>query len=156
MEVGQERLKTIAKEVRSKGVEVYRKKGKVLKRKIKDGKFQPMWNEVIKSNKHYFIINRENTLVRSFISGENTDLNTLLRFIEESIPVGLITSVEADNEKLIGQPFENKASELFDDFKLLVNFKIDNGTPLEEAVIEVLNIEPFDNFPELAKMIEND
>ena len=152
----QERLKTIAKEVRSKGVEVYRKKGKILKRKIKDGKFQPMWNEVIKSNRHYFMINRENTLVKSFISGKNTDLNTLLRFIEESIPVGLIASVEADNEKLIGQPFENKASELFDDFKLLVNIKVDNGTPLEEAIIEVLNIEPFDNFPELAKMIEDD
>ena len=151
-----ERLKTIAKDVRAKGVEVYRKKGKVLKRKLTKSKFEPMWNEVVKNEKYYFKINRSNSVIKSYVKGENNDLISLLKYIEESIPTSLIAATENNNELIIGRPFNDKASELLDGFKIIVNIKIREGLTKKQAINNALFIEPFDGFPELAEMIEND
>lgn len=152
----QERLRTIAKEVRAKGVEVYRKKGKILKRKITKTQFEPMWNEVVKNDKHHFKINRNNSVIKSFLKGDNNNLRDLLKYVEESIPTSLIAATENNNESIIGKPFNDKASELLEGFKMIVDIKMNEGLTKNEAINNTLFIEPFDAFPELAEMIEND
>ena len=115
-----------------------------------------MWNEVVRNEKHYFKINRSNSFINSYIKGENHDLISLLKFIEESIPTSLIAATENNNELIIGRPFNDKASELLDGFKMIVNIKIREGLTKKESINNALFIEPFDSFPELAEMIEND
>ena len=100
-----DQLKAYANKVRSQAVEVYRHKGKILQRKYASIQFQSFWHEKVRHGKRFYEINREHPYVQSVfnsINGKNVELNQLLRFIEETVPVPLITIKESEQPELQG------------------------------------------------------
>jgi hypothetical protein len=104
-----EQILALAKEVRNQAVEVYRYKGKVLKRKLASDEYFPFWEERARHGKRFYKINRRHPLLNELLSKSGDlkkDIEKVIQFIEETIPVPLITLQESENEKPYGQPFE--------------------------------------------------
>lgn len=151
-------LKAIASRVRAQAVEVYRHKGKVLQRKFTGFEFQHIWNEKVRHGKRFYEINREHPAIRMFLEampGQEKNLKELLCFIEETVPVPLITIREAEQPEIQCSPFEHVdqdpvrklMQQMFD--KLLATGKTD-----EQATGIILNIEPFNHFPQYLEILK--
>ncbi|MFW5871805.1 MAG: ATP-binding protein, partial [bacterium] len=73
----------------------------------------------------------------------------LISFIEETIPVPLITITESEEPESHGIPFENLEHELFvERMRSIFKSLTDNGKSKDEAIATLLSIEPFDRYPE--------
>ena len=81
----------------------------------------------------------------------------IIQFIEETIPVPLITLQESENDKPHGQPFEgidhNSMKETM--LKLFKNY-VENGFSMEKAKARILNTEPFNFYPEYLEFLSNE
>lgn len=146
-----DQLKAYANKVRSQAVEVYRHKGRVLQRKYATVQFQPFWQEKVRHGKRFYEINREHPYLKSLLdAGINkaSDLNHLLRFIEETVPVPLITIKESEQPELQGQPFEETDQEPVRlAMKKMYQNLTSGGKSEDQAKAIILNIEPFNLFP---------
>ncbi len=145
-------LKQIAGKVRSQAVEVYRHKGKILQRKYSTEEFHTIWNEKIRHGKRFYEINREHPFVKNILAKGDTgksDLSTLLKFIEETVPVSLITIRESEQPEIQGQPFEGIDHEpIRFAMKQMYNSLIAKGRTDEQAKGLILSIEPFNIYPQ--------
>ena len=152
-----EQIMALAKEVRNQAVEVYRHKGKVLKRKLSSDEYFPFWEERTRQGKRFYKINREHPLINELLSNSGDfkkDIEKVIRFIEETIPVPLITLQENENEKLHGQPFEGvDHNAIKETMQKLFNGFVSNGLSIEKAKARILNIEPFNFYPEYIEFI---
>lgn len=146
-----DQLKAYANKVRSQAVEVYRHKGKILQRKYAAVQFQSVWHEKIRQGKRFYEINREHALIKSILNSLNgniNELNQLLRFVEETVPVPLITIKESEQPELQGQPFEDTDQEpIRKTMKQMYDKMIADGKSVDQAKAIILNIEPFNLFP---------
>ena len=81
----------------------------------------------------------------------------MIQFIEETIPVPLITLQENENEKPHGQPFEgidhNAIKETMQ--KLYDGFVV-GGLSVEKAKARILNTEPYNFYPEYIEFLTNE
>lgn len=153
-----DQLKAYAGKVRMQAVEVYRHKGKVLQRKFAFTEFQPVWLEKIRHGKRFYEINREHPLIRSLfdkLNENSNEIKKLLRFVEETVPVPLITIQESENPEMQGQPFENTDHEpvktaMEQMFKKMVS----SGMEHQHAISIILNIEPFNHFPHFSEHLK--
>ncbi|PTX14725.1 histidine kinase/DNA gyrase B/HSP90-like ATPase [Pontibacter mucosus] len=145
-------LKAYASKVRAQAVEVYRHKGKVLQRKYASVEFQPVWVEKVRHGKRFYNINREHPLISQLLSGftgKAADLQRLLRLIEETVPVPLITIRESEQPDAQGQPFEGSSHEpVINLMKLMYQSFIAQGKTDEFAKMAILNMEPFNLYPQ--------
>jgi hypothetical protein len=152
-----DQLKAYASKVRSQAVEVYRHKGKILQRKYAAVQFQPVWHEKLRHGKRFYEINRDHPLIQTFITsinGKGNDLTQLLRFIEETVPVPLITIKESEQPELQGQPFEDADQETIRKAMKLMYDKLANeGRSDDQAKAIILNIEPFNLFPQFVEYL---
>jgi len=148
-------LKAYADSIRSQAVSVYRHKGKVLQRKYPSFKYIPVWIEKQRQGKRFYTINKEHPVIHDIIKEPSKkNINDLLKFIEETVPIPLITIKESENPESHGIPFENLQHEmLIDKLKNTLNTIIRNGKTKEEAAAIVLSIEPFDKYPEYVESI---
>lgn len=151
----QRQLKAYAQNIRNKAVKVYRHKGKVIQRKFESFKFQPIWVEKKRHNKRFYSINRNHPIIEEILKEPNkNNVNELLRFVEETVPVPLISIRESENPETTGYPFENLDNELlFIKMKKCFEKLVDSCNSKEEAVSSLLNIEPFDNYPQYIDQI---
>jgi Histidine kinase-, DNA gyrase B-, and HSP90-like ATPase len=152
-----DQLKAYANKVRSQAVEVYRHKGKVLQRKYSKIQFQPVWNEKIRHGKRFYEINKDHPIILSVMESLKKNLveiNQLLQLIQETVPVPLITIKESEQPELQGFPFEgiNHAS-IIEMMRLLYKSFIEQNKTDEEARSTILNIEPFNNYPQYIDQI---
>lgn len=151
-----DQLKAYASKVRSQAVEVYRHKGKVLQRKYAAVTFQPVWQEKVRHGKRFYAINRNHPVIESLITSSNgkaSELNQLFRFIEETVPVPLITIKESEEPELQGQPFDDADQEpVLKVMKQMFLKLTEDGRNNDQAIAIILNIEPFNLFPQF---IEN-
>jgi len=156
-----DQLKAYAGKVRSQAVEVYRHKGKSV-RPYPGQKFIPLWIEHKRGDKWFYKINREHPLIekigRHAKERPESALETLLKFIEETIPVKSIYIKEAEDPESQGKPFEGaKHDEIWVLMKNIFDSLMNQGKTLEEAKAVVINLEPFNHYPEyLATLTEND
>jgi hypothetical protein len=78
----------------------------------------------------------------------------LLRFIEETIPVKSIYIREAEEPEAQGKPFEGI---MHDDICLLMKSIFDSltkqGKTIEEAKAVIINLEPFNHYPEYLEIL---
>jgi len=155
-----EQILALAKEVRNQAVEVYRHKGKVLKRKLATDDYFPFWEERARHGKRFYKINRNHPLLNDLFikSGDlKNEIEKVIQFIEETIPVPLITLQESENEKPHGQPFEGiDHVAMKDTMRKLFNSFVEAGFSVEKAKARVLNTEPFNFYPEYIEFITND
>ena len=95
-------LESYAKAVESIGCEVYRHRGRIIKQKA-GTTFQSLWCEKKKDNKWFFVVNSDNNIIKQIksmaIDNPEKAINTLLCFIEETLPTKTIYINEAKGEE---------------------------------------------------------
>ncbi len=147
-----EAILSVAKEVRAQAVEVYRHKGKVVKRRLLQNEFYPLWEERTRHGKRFYKLNRNHPVIKELLEnadGFSSQLEKTFQFIEETVPVPLITLQENENEKPHGQPFEGKNHDAIRETIIaMYNNLISQGKSNEQAKSLIMNIEPFNFYPE--------
>ena len=155
-----EQILALAKEARNQAVEVYRHKGKVIKRKLASDEYFPFWEERARHGKRFYKINRNHPLINDLFSKSGDlkkEFEKVIQFIEETIPVPLITLQESENEKPHGQPFEGiDHNAIKETMKKLLNDFISRGLSIDKAKARILNTEPFNFYPEYIEFISNE
>lgn len=150
----------LAKEVRNQAVEVYRHKGKVLKRKLASDEYFPLWEERARHGKRFYKINRKHPLLNELLAKAGAlkkDIEGVIQFIEETIPVPLITLQESENEKPHGQPFEGiDHNAIKETMQKLFNGFVKSGLSIEKAKARILNTEPYNFYPEYIEFLINE
>jgi hypothetical protein len=155
-------IESIAKEARAKAVEVYRHRGKILKRIHAKDEYHPFWQEIRREAKRFYKINRAHPLVKDAFDNAGTSalkFEKLLKFIEETVPVPLIMVRENENVDDIqqGQPFEAETSKvLIQAINDIYKRFILDGLSDKEAKARLVNIEPFDSYPEFIERLTNE
>ncbi|PWJ57382.1 histidine kinase/DNA gyrase B/HSP90-like ATPase [Dyadobacter jejuensis] len=151
---------SLAKEVRNQAVEVYRHKGKVLKRKLASDEYFLFWEERARHGKRFYKINRNHPLITELysISGNlKYEIEKVIQFIEETVPVPLITLQESENEKPHGQPFEGvDPIAIKETMQRLFSGFVSSGLSIEKAKARILNTEPFNFYPEYIEFMAHE
>jgi hypothetical protein len=147
-----DQLRAYAGKVRSQAVEVYRHKGRTV-RQLPGQTFMPLWVEHKRGDKYFYKINRNHTLIEKIKQQAETDsdkaIETLIRFIEETIPTKSIYIKESEESEAIGKPFEGvNHNEIRKLMKQVYDSLIEQGKNDQEARAYILNLEPFNHYPE--------
>lgn len=145
-----EQIKAYALRVRAQAVEVYRHKGKSVKQ-IAGQKFVPLWVDHKRGDKWFYKINRENPILAKIKEQAKSDsdkaIETLLRFIEETIPSKSIYIKESEQPELQGSPFEDTNHVIIrTTMQAMFSNLHKQGKSEDEAKAIISNIEPFNNF----------
>ena len=148
-----EQLRSYALDVRNRGMEVYRHRGKILKKKA-GVNFQPLWLEKKKGNKWSFVVNRENQLIKELQEEAKINpvpaINKLFRIIEESIPTPTIYVKQSSEEELQKEPFSDMDISLVKDMLYQsYNNQLKAGLTSAQAKAVLKTIEPYNNYEEL-------
>jgi hypothetical protein len=155
-----EQILALAKEVRNQAVEVYRHKGKVLKRRLASDEYYPFWEERARHSKRFYKINRNHPLLNDLLSKSGDlkkEIEKVIQFIEETIPVPLITLQESENEKPHGQPFEGiDHNAIKETMQKLFNGFVASGLTIEKSKARILNTEPYNFYPEYIEFLTNE
>jgi len=149
-----EQLEAYAKSIRNIGIEVYKHRGKILKQRAGQD-FQPLWLEKKKDNIWSFIVNREHLMIQHLINQarEKPDqaIETLLQFIEESLPTSAIYIKKAeDKEEQEKTPFSDIDTKAI--IQLLIQLYsslLEKGNTVEQSKAMLRTIEPFNYYSEL-------
>lgn len=81
-------------------------------------------------------------------------IEMLLRFIEETIPVKSIYIKEAEESESQGKPFEGiKHEDIWSQMKEIYKTLINQGKSAEIAKAIIINLEPFNHYPEYLETI---
>ncbi len=152
-----DQLKAYAGKVRAQAVEVYRHKGKSVKR-LPGQTFVPLWLEHKRGDKWFYKINRENPVITKAIelaeAKPKQAIETLLRFLEETIPSKSIYIKEAEEPENQGQPFEGvNLEQMTSTIKLIFENLTSSGKSVETAKAILFNTEPFNHFPHLIDIL---
>jgi hypothetical protein len=155
-----EQLKAYSSKVRSQAVEVYRHKGRTVKQ-LPGQKFVPLWIDHKRGDKWFYKINREHPLIEKSIimaaSEPAKAVESLIRFIEETIPAKSIYIREASDEDAVGKPFEGIDQEpIRKTMKQMYDKLIGEGKSDELAKAIIFNIEPFNHFPHFLEFINSE
>jgi hypothetical protein len=155
-----EQLKAYSGLVRNQAVEVYKHRGKSV-RQLPGQKFVPLWLDRKRGDKWFYSINREHPVIENILtlagSQPQKAIETLLRFIEETIPAKSIYIREASDEDTLGEPFENiDQAPIIKVAGQMYTRLIHEGKTDEQAKAIILNIEPFNHFYHLAELINNE
>lgn len=152
-----ELLESYARTVRRQGLEVYKHRGRILKQKA-GASFQPLWLDKRKDGKWFFVVNRENEVISRVkeMAKTNPDsaIETLLRFVEESVPTNAVYANKVENEANQKDAFDG-----FDTDSLLLvaqslyNSKITSGMSPKEARESLKSIAPFNEYEDLIESI---
>lgn len=155
----QEDLRRIARITRERAAEVYRHRGKVLARKTSENDIF-VWNREMKHGRVTFRINREQPLVADLLKCSKEiqpKIEALLRLIEETIPVPLITLESSGQRDIHSTPFEgSSSSEVFEVIKqIYISFRR-QGISHTQALERLTTLEPFQFFKELIMSLDDD
>lgn len=155
-----DQIEQYAKKIRSAGEAVFRHRGKILKHRAGQD-FTPLWIDKTKEGKWFFLVNREHPLIKNIKELAKTEPNhaidTLLRFIEESIPTKAIyvketheETKDVDKQEIQKEPFSDIDINLIRQMLLqMFNNQINGGKTPEQAKALLKTIEPFNNFEDL-------
>lgn len=151
--VCREQLDSYARSVRAIGVEVYRHRGRILKQRAGQT-FQPLWLEKKKDSKWSFVVNREHLMIQNLKELAKTKpaqaIETLLKFVEETIPTKPIYINEAQGEESQKTPFSDVDTNLIQQMlKQMFDNQIAEGKTPEQAKALLKTIEPFNNYEDL-------
>lgn len=153
-----EQIKSYAKTVRNRGVEVFRHRGKILTTR-KQQEFQPFWVEKKQGQKISFIVNRDHLMIAELKHLAATEpekaIDYLLRFVEETIPSKSVFIRESEQVDT-PEPFEDTSLGIIKEMmKQIYNVQKNDGKTIEQIKSLLANMEPFNNFPELIETIED-
>jgi len=153
-----DQLKAYAVNVRSQAVEVYRHKGRSVKQ-LPGQKFIPLWIEHKRGDKWFYKINMNHPLIKHIrnlaLTEPDKAIETLIRFIEETVPSKSIYIKEAEDPEALGKPFEGIETETIrQTLKLIFDNLTKEGRTPEQAKSIILNIDPFNQFPHFLEFLD--
>lgn len=153
-----EQIKGYALAVRNRGVEVFRHRGKILTTR-KQQEFQPLWLEKRQGQKYSFIVNRNHLMIAELKQLAQTEpgraIEYLLRFVEETVPTKSVFIRESEQGET-AEAFEGTSLEIVKTMiRQIVDAQKASGKSIEQIKILLLNMEPFNNFPELIEIIDD-
>ena len=119
-------------------------------------KYQPLWQEKKKGDKWYFVVNREHSLISEIkkmaISDPDKAIDTLLKFVEETIPTKASFIKESEEAEKQAQPFDGVNKDLLVNMiKSIAETQHIEGKSKEQIISLLINMEPFARFPELVQ-----
>lgn len=155
----QDDLRRIARITRERATEVYRHRGKVLARKTSENDIF-VWNKEMKHGRVTFRVNREQPLIADLLQSSQeyrAKVEALLRLIEETIPVPLITLEISAHPDTQFAPFEGSpSSEVIEIIKqVYISFRR-RGNSHTQAIERLVTLEPFQHFKELVISLGDD
>ncbi len=147
----------IARVTRLRASEVYRNRGKILRRKHAL-KYELVWERRVRHNTTFFKINRNHPIVKDALALSLTSarkVKLLLELIENTVPLQAIIMENAENPDSFADEsswefrgtLEQRALDLFRAF-------MTEGLNAKAAYERVTAIEPFDRMPSVLAMIE--
>ena len=151
-------LSRIGERTRSEAKRIYSHRGaKLLPVEGKERVF--LWEQAAKHNQVFYRINRDHPLVKQVLSAcsDSPKLRALLRLIEETIPIPLITITDREKPDQTIGPFETaKESEILEVMRQVFFSLRANGLSRKDALLRLAHFEPFPRFPQLLQTIEED
>jgi hypothetical protein len=143
-------LRRIANYTRGEAIKIYRHRGKLLQRSLKS-EFTMLWEEKVRHGKRFYQVNRDHPLIREVMESlpsHKKRFNMLLRIIEETVPVPLITLNESEKPDAQGKPFEGEDKDLLELLTQVFKILLAKNGP-EQAKRLLMFMEPFNEYPEL-------
>ncbi|MCY7360425.1 MAG: hypothetical protein LH609_23800, partial [Rudanella sp.] len=120
---------------------------------------QELWLERKRHDKRHYEINREHPLVTAFLAkhpATGSSLNTLLKFVEETIPIRAIMIRENENPDEQAAPFEQANHEPLKQMaEAMFQAQLSRGKTPEEARALILSIHPFSLYPEYIESLSS-
>jgi len=144
-------LKRLARLTRDRASNIYRHRGKIISRNTKTD-FTYLWQQTVKHGKISYVINRDHPLVKSSLSSlkkKNNEFYSLLRMLEETIPIPMILLNYSEQPDNLKGPFEEvPPKELIIVLDESIKALSKQGLTLDEIKRRLLHMEPFDLYPE--------
>ena len=148
-------LARIGELARSMAKRVYSHRGaKLIPSEGQDRVF--LWEQTAKHNQVFYRINRDHPLVKQVRAGcdDAPKFNALLRLIEETIPVPLITITDREKPDQTIGPFEStKEAEILEVMRQVLASLHASGLSRKDAVLRLAHFEPFSRFPQLLQTL---
>jgi len=149
-------LLRIATTTRSRAVDVYRHRGKIM-RKPRQEVYVDLWDRKVRSGKLHYSLNRDHPAIAQVLDEapqHHLSIEVMLRLIEETVPTGMITIDHAERNDELGQPFENTDSKvLIDAGRRIMQMLRRQGLESGEAAGRLALIEPFQLRPEIVQIL---
>ena len=148
-------LRRIAKATRVRAVEVYRHRGKIIK-KTGSKELVPTWQQRVQHGKISYTVNRAHPAVVEALENPSApNIRNLLQIVEAAVPIPLIAIATSERPEEQASPFEgvstkhvsHLAIELYNSFRR----RGDNHVGARDRV---LTTDPFQYFPELVEVLD--
>jgi hypothetical protein len=148
-----ERLTDLAERVREDARGVFAHRGKYGPRDAILTKTERPWLSIVREKKRVYSINREHPSVQAVTAtfpSKIDEINTLLRILEETVPVEQIWLDTAEQSCDHGTPYTGiDFSVIKADMRCAVNFFVKSGINRNTAIERLRVIEPFNHYPRL-------
>ena len=142
-------LRRIGEDTRTRAKRIYSFRGaKLMPREGEERIF--LWNQKVRHGRVSYEINRDHPLVRQSLATcrDKARLHALLRLVEETIPVPLITITDREKPDQTLGPFEvTKAAQIIEVMKEAFKALRATGYSAKEALTRLRTMEPFPRFP---------
>lgn len=118
-----------------------------------------LWEQRSRLSKISYSLNREHPLIRQVAAGckEPKDLRALLRLIEETIPIPLITITDREQPDRTTAPFDQaKSTEILEIMRAVLSSYSTSGMRSADALSLLARTEPFQNHPELLQTLSEE
>lgn len=146
----------IAKTTRNRAVEVYRHRGKSLK-KLREGVQIDLWDRKTRGGKVHYALNRDHPAILQLIvsaAEHRSEIETVLRLVEETVPTAMITLDHSEREADLARPFEGvDAAVLLEAGRPMFRMFLRQGLSVEDARAKLSLVEPFNLHSELVQVL---
>jgi hypothetical protein len=118
-----------------------------------------IWEQMVRHNRVFYKLNRDHPLIKHVRTSctEASQFKAMLRLIEETIPVPLITITDREKPDQTVGPFEvTKQSEILDIMRQVLAALRAGGLSHKDALLRLAHFEPFPRFPELLQAIQEE
>jgi hypothetical protein len=118
-----------------------------------------VWEQTAKHNQVFYRVNRDHPLVKQVRTtcSDAPKFSALLRLIEETIPVPLITITDREKPDQTVGPFEVAGeSEILEVMRQVFASLRASGLSRNEALLRLAHFEPFPRFPQLLQAIREE
>ncbi|HSW02313.1 MAG TPA: ATP-binding protein [Sedimentisphaerales bacterium] len=151
-------LARIGERTRSIAKRVYSYRGaKLIPSETKEKVF--IWEQTARHNRVFYRLNRDHPLIKHVRTrcADVSNFTALLRLIEETIPVPLITITDREKPDQTVGPFETaKESEILEVMRQVLAALRAGGLSHKDALLRLSHFEPFPRFPELLQTIREE
>jgi hypothetical protein len=144
-------FKYIADITRRRASDIFRHRGKVIARRTSQ-EFVFVWQQIQRRGKYLYRVNREHPLVQHALKENRGVVEPLLRLIEETVPIPLLTITNSEHPDTHAAPFEFASSREIYSLLSDVYSAIRSANVTQSKALECIAVmEPFERYPELVQ-----